>query len=177
MRGRDFVSWHENETSTKLETLTEVLPSFATKFTNHFGMAKGDISRVKALAARVTGRGKAVRMAVGSAFKAGASKAEKGMVPALIVGGGVQTIGLALANAGKLSIPIMGYRVPIIGTLGSIVLALIGWTLRKRPIAKIFWTSATALAISQTVDLVKFGWRVTPPAGSPDKGVKVEEKK
>lgn len=140
-------------------------------------MANGDIGRVKALAKRVTGRGKAVRMAVGRALKEGASKAEKGMIPALIVGGGVQTVGLALANHGKLSVPIMGYRVPIIGTLGSLTLAVIGYALRKRPIAKVFWTSATALAISQTVDIVKFGWRVKPSAGPADKGVKVEEKK
>jgi hypothetical protein len=141
-------------------------------------MANGNIVRVKDLAKRVTGRGKAVRKAVGAALKLGASKAEKGMIPALIIGGGVQTIGLALANHGKLSLPIMGYRAPVIGTLGSLVLAGVGYALRKRPISKIFWTSATALAISQVVDVVKFGWRVTPsPAGSPDKGVKVEEKK
>ncbi len=137
-------------------------------------MANGDIGRVKALAKRVTGRGKAVRMAVGRALKEGASKAEKGMIPALVIGGGVQTVGLALANAGKLSIPMWGYRIPIIGTVGSIVMATIGYWLRKRPSAKIFWASATALGISQVVDVVKFGWRVP---GTPDKGVKVEEKK
>lgn len=132
---------------------------------------------MKALAKRVTGRGKAVRLAVGKALKAGEAKAEKGIIPAIVIGGGVQAMGLALANHGKLSIPIMGYRVPIIGTLGAIVMATLGYFFRKRPIAKIFWSSSAALAISQTVDIVKFGWRVTPPAGTPDKGVKVEEKK
>ena len=145
-------------------------------------MANGDISRVKALAKRVQGRGKAVRLAVGKALKEGASKAEAGMVPALIVGGGVQTVGLALANHGKLSPTIMGYRVPLFGTLGALVLAGIGYAVRKRPIAKIFWTSATALGISQVVDVVKFGWKAStpnPPPGAKaeDKGVKVEEKK
>lgn len=140
-------------------------------------MANGGISRVKALAKRVTGRSKAVRLAVGRALKDGASKAEKGMVPALIIGGGVQTVGLAMANAGKLSIPIKGFRAPIIGTLGAIVLASIGYVLRKRPISKVFWTSATALGISQIVDVVKFGLRVKPADGSANKDVKVEDKK
>lgn len=140
-------------------------------------MAKGDISRVKALAKSATGRSKAVRLAVGRALKEGAAKAGKGTIPALVVGGIVQTAGLAAANAGKLSVNWGTYRVPVIGTIGSLVFALVGYVMRKRPIAKIFWASATALGVSQVVDLVKFGWRVKPADAPANKDVKVEDKK
>ncbi len=129
-------------------------------------MAK-NVSKIVDYVKRVKGRGKAARQMLARGLKEGTEKASKGIVPALVVGSAVQTGGLALANHGKLSIPIRGYRVPVIGTLATIILGTLGWILRKRPMSKVLYASATAMGISQIADLVKFGWKVKPAANTP----------
>lgn len=113
------------------------------------GMKKG---KLKMLGAAAQGRAKAVRQA----FKKGASsalaRAEKGIVPALAIGGVTGTIGAALARKGMLSYKTAGgKRIPL--ALPFAIAALYGaWRMRKRPAGKILLSTGISIGAAQGLD-------------------------
>ena len=119
-------------------------------------MKKG---KLKLLGAAAQGRAKAMRQA----FKKGAStalaRAEKGVLPALAIGGVTGTIGAAMARKGLLSYKTAGgTRIPLALPI-ALVMLYGAWRMRKRPAGKILLSTGISVGAAQGLDLFLHGVR------------------